>query len=89
MRVRLLKTKQSVRRGAAIPPKFTSLSTEQALALLSGIELDGKKILADKAYSFEQIRSFSVEHGAVACIPDKSNFKIKHDFDSELYVIHF
>ena len=56
-----------------------------ALALLFGIELGGKKILADKAYSCEQIRSFSAEHGAVACIPDKANFKIKHDFDAELY----
>ena len=37
-----------------------------ALALLFGIELGGKKILADKAYSCEQIRSFSAEHGAVA-----------------------
>ena len=44
-----------------------------------------KKILADKAYSCEQIRLFLAEHGAVACIPDKTNFKIKHDFDSELY----
>ena len=49
------------------------------------IELGGKKILADKAYSCEQIRSFSAEHGAVTCIPDKANFKIKHDFDPELY----
>ena len=58
--------------------------SDPALALLSGIELGGKKILADKAYSCEQIRSFSAEHGAVACIPDKANFKIKHDFDPEL-----
>ena len=54
----------------------------------SGIELGGKKILADKAYSCEQIRSFSAEHGAVACIPDKAHFKIKHDFNPELYKQH-
>ena len=59
--------------------------SEPALALLSGIELGGKKILADKAYSCSQIRGFLAEHGAFACIPDKANFKIKHDFDSELY----
>ena len=59
--------------------------SEPALALLSGIELGGKKILADKAYSCSQIRVFLSEHGAFACIPDKANFKIKHDFDSELY----
>ena len=59
--------------------------SEPDLALLSGIELGGKKILADKAYSCLQIRVFLAEHGAFACIPDKANFKIKHDFDSELY----
>ena len=54
-------------------------------ALLKGIKLKVKTILADKAYSCEQIRVFIAEHGAVACIPDKANFRIKHDFDSELY----
>ena len=60
-------------------------NSEPALALLSGIELGGKKILADKAYSSEQIHSFIAEHGAAACIPDKVNSKIKHDFDFCLY----
>ena len=59
--------------------------SEPALALLNGIKLNGKTILADKAYSSEQIRFFIAEHGAFACIPDKANFKIKHDFDSQLY----
>ena len=59
--------------------------SEKAVALLKGTELKGKTILADKAYSSEQIRVFIAEHGAVACIPDKANFKIKHDFDAELY----
>ena len=59
--------------------------SEAAIALLKGIKLKGKTILADKAYSNEQIRSYLQGHGAVVCIPDKTNFKIKHDFDSELY----
>ena len=59
--------------------------SEPALALLNGIKLKGKTILADKAYSSEQIRVFIAEHGAVACIPDKANYRIKHDFDSQLY----
>ena len=50
--------------------------SEPALALLNGIKLKGKTILADKAYSSEQIRFFIAEHGAFACIPDKANFKI-------------
>ena len=59
--------------------------SESAVALFKGIKLKGKTILADKAYSCEHIRVFIAEHGASACIPDKSNFRIKHDFDSELY----
>ena len=59
--------------------------SESAIALFKGIALNGKTILADKAYSCEHIRVFIAEHGASACIPDKSNFRIKHDFDSELY----
>ena len=59
--------------------------SEPALALLSGIELGGKKVLADKAYSCEQIRCYLQEHGAGACIPDKVNFRLKHTFDAELY----
>ena len=59
--------------------------SEPAIELLKSVALKGKKILADKAYSCSQIRVFLAEHGAFACIPDKANFKIKHDFDSELY----
>ena len=59
--------------------------SESAVALFKGIKLKGKTILADKAYSSEHIRVFIAGHEAVACIPDKANFRIKHDFDSELY----
>ena len=59
--------------------------SEPVLELLGNFNLVGKKILADKAYSNESIRLFLAEHGAIACIPDKANFKIKHDFDAELY----
>ena len=59
--------------------------SEPAIDLLKGIKLKGKTILADKAYSSEQIRFFIAEHCAFACIPDKANFRIKHDFDCEQY----
>ena len=59
--------------------------SESDVALFKGIKLTGKTILADKAYSCKRIRVFFAEHGAVACIPDKSNFRIKPAFDSELY----
>ena len=47
--------------------------SEAVGALLNGIKLKGKTILADKAYSCEQIRIFLAEQGGVACIPDKAN----------------
>ena len=53
---------------------------EAAVALFKG-----KTILADKAYSCEHFRFFIAEHGTVACIPDKVNSKVKHDFDAQLY----
>ena len=56
-----------------------------AIDLLEGIDLAGKKILADRAYSCDKIRSYLERHGAVVCISDKKNFKVKHDFDTELY----
>ena len=59
--------------------------SQPAISLLKAIKLKGKKILADKAYSSAQIRIFLAEHGALACIPDKANFRVKHDFDSQLY----
>ena len=59
--------------------------SQPALDLLAGIELAGKKILADKAYSCQSIRNYLEERGAIICIPDKANFKMKHEFDSDLY----
>ncbi len=41
-------------------------------------------IVLDKAYNCEQIRVFLAKHGAVAGIPDKAKFRIKHDFDSQI-----
>ena len=59
--------------------------SEPALDLLAGIELSGKIVLADKAYSCDKIRDYLEGHGAQICIPDKANFKEKHAFDADLY----
>ena len=59
--------------------------SEKAIELLANIDLAGKKVLADRAYSCDKIRSYLESHGAQVCIPDKVNFKVKHDFDVELY----
>ena len=59
--------------------------SEPAIELFAGVNLKGKKILADKAYSCQSIRDYLEERGAVVCIPDKSTFKTKHTFDVELY----
>lgn len=59
--------------------------SECALDLFSNINIAGKTILADRAYSSEKIRNYIENHGATVCIPDKSNFKITHFFDYQLY----
>ena len=59
--------------------------SQSALDLFVGVDLAGKKVLADKAYSCQSIRDYLEKRGAVVCIPDKTNFKMKHAFDSELY----
>jgi transposase len=59
--------------------------SECAIKLLSTVNLDGKTVLADKAFNSEKIRAFIQEQGATVCVPDKSNAVIKHDFDAELY----
>ena len=59
--------------------------SDKAFELFDGVELTGKTVLADRAYSCDKIRSFLHSHGALVCIPDKVNFKVKHDFDADLY----
>lgn len=59
--------------------------SEKAIELFEGVKLNGKTILADKAYSCEQIRSYVEEYGGLVCIPDRTNFRVKHNFDAELY----
>ena len=49
------------------------------------LNIDGKNILGDKAYGSKEFRVFIAEHNAKACIPDKINAVIIHDFDKELY----
>ena len=75
--------------AAVKPPKLLSggqvHDSEVAIDLLSKITLEGKKVLTDKAFCSEEIRNFISEKEAVACIPDKSNAVVKHDFDPELY----
>lgn len=56
-----------------------------AIDLLEGINLEGKTILADRAFIDEKIRNYIEENHGIACIPDKSNAVVKHDFDKEMY----
>ena len=56
-----------------------------ALPLLKGFNLKNKVVLADKAYSTAKIRDYLEKQGALVCIPDKVNAKVKHDFDRQLY----
>ena len=59
--------------------------SEMAIKLLSKVTLEGKKILADKAFCSEEIRNFISQEKAGVCIPDKSNAVVIHEFDEELY----
>ena len=59
--------------------------SEPVFELFAGIELKGKKVLAERAYSCDNVRSYLEQRGATVCIPDKVNFKVKHAFDAELY----
>ena len=59
--------------------------SQPVLDLFASVDLVGKTILADKAYSSDKIRNYLEERGAHVCIPDKSNFKMKHNFDTDCY----
>ena len=59
--------------------------SQPAIELFAGVDLTGKKVLADKAYSCQAIRDYLDQRGAVVCIPDKSTFKTKYPFDADLY----
>ncbi len=59
--------------------------SEPAIKLFYNVDIAGKKILADKAYSCQAIRDYLEKLSSVVCIPDKSTFKTKYTFDAELY----
>ena len=44
-----------------------------------------KTFIADKVYDTNKIRRFLKEHEISACIPNKRNRKIKHNFDKTIY----
>ena len=56
-----------------------------ACDLLKIFNLQGKTIIADRGYSTYEIKNFIESHGAVSCIPPKSNFKNSWDYDKEKY----
>ena len=58
---------------------------QMAINLLEKIDIEGKTILADKAYGSEQIRCYIEKRGATVCIPDKCNSTVMHTFDKQLY----
>ena len=59
--------------------------SECAIELLSKVNLEGKTVLGDKAFSSASIRDFIQAQKAQVCIPDKVNSVIRHPFDQELY----
>ena len=59
--------------------------SEPVFELFAGIKFEGKKVLADRAYSCDKVRSYLEKREAKVCIPDKANFRVKHTFDADLY----
>ena len=59
--------------------------SQPAIELFDNVDIKGKKVLADKACSCQAIRDYLEQRGAVVCIPDKSTFKTKHNFNAKLY----
>ena len=59
--------------------------SECAIELLSKVNLEGKTVLGDKAFSSERIRDFIQSQKAKVCISDKANSVIRHNFDCKLY----
>ena len=59
-----------------------------AYELLDEFNLQGKTVIAERGYSISKIKNFIEEHGAVACIPPKSNFKKSWIYDREKYKSH-
>lgn len=59
--------------------------SELSLDLFERSDLEGKTILADRAYYCQLILDYLEKREAKVCIPDKVNFKIKHDFDADRY----
>lgn len=55
-----------------------------ARTLLQGLQ-PSQVVLADKAYDTDWIRDMIYDHGAIACIPPKSNRKRYFEFDKTLY----
>ena len=58
---------------------------DSAYALLKDFNLQGKTVIADRAYSTFAIKNFIETCSAQCCIPPKSNFKISWDYDKEKY----
>ena len=57
--------------------------SEFALDLPEGVNLEGKAVLADKAYCSQEICDYIQAREAICCIPDKSNSVLHHNFDRE------
>ena len=54
-----------------------------AVDLLKTVEITDCIILADRAYSSEQIRTHLAQNQVISCISDKKNAQILHSFDKE------
>lgn len=59
-----------------------------AIELLTGMEISGSNILADKAYGSEQFRGYIIAQGAAYIIPPKGNIANPWACDFHTYKEH-
>ena len=61
------------------------MSDHKGAALMIDELPPAKQLLGDKGYDSDEFRKALIQGGISPCIPHRSNQKIKHDYDRELY----
>ena len=60
-----------------------------ALSLLETIDIHGSRIIADRAYGWEEIREYIIQHHATCVIPPKRNTKTDWYLYKQRHLVEF
>ena len=61
------------------------MSDHKGAALMIDELPPAKQLLGDKGYDSDEFRNTLIQRGISPCIPHRSNRKIQHNYDRELY----